>query len=234
MKRCSKCRKELGEEMFNKCSSRPDGLQCACKECKAGYFKNSSDDSKKRRQEYAQAHKAEIAEYQKKYREENLSSLKEAQKAYYLENREERIEKVREWCKENKEHVREWRRGYTKERMASDPIFRLSCLLRKRVNAVLRGKRKERSILKSLGCSLNALLQKLGNRPENADLDHICPLSQARTPEEICKLFHYSNLRWLDSTENRYVKRDKKTSEGEELCRSLLGREWIEIAEEIV
>ena len=34
MKRCSKCGRELPEEMFNKCAKAKDGLQSHCKDCK--------------------------------------------------------------------------------------------------------------------------------------------------------------------------------------------------------
>ena len=41
------------------------------------------------------------------------------------------------------------------------------------------------------------------------DIDHIIPISSAKTEEEIIKLNHYSNLRPLCSQINRYVKKDK-------------------------
>ena len=37
MKTCTKCHRELPEESFSKCSSRPDGLQPYCKECTLEY-----------------------------------------------------------------------------------------------------------------------------------------------------------------------------------------------------
>jgi len=41
------------------------------------------------------------------------------------------------------------------------------------------------------------------------DIDHIIPLSSAKTEEELLKLFHYSNLQPLCSYTNRYVKKNK-------------------------
>lgn len=42
MKRCSKCGRELPEEMFNKCAKAKDGLQSHCKDCKREEAKVSS------------------------------------------------------------------------------------------------------------------------------------------------------------------------------------------------
>ena len=41
------------------------------------------------------------------------------------------------------------------------------------------------------------------------DIDHIIPISTAKTEEEIIKLNHYSNLQPLCSYTNRVIKRDK-------------------------
>jgi hypothetical protein len=38
------------------------------------------------------------------------------------------------------------------------------------------------------------------------DIDHIIPLSTAKTEEEILKLNHYTNLQPLCSYTNRYIK----------------------------
>lgn len=41
------------------------------------------------------------------------------------------------------------------------------------------------------------------------DIDHITPLSSAKSEEEVYSLSHYSNLQPLDSKINRDVKRNK-------------------------
>lgn len=40
------------------------------------------------------------------------------------------------------------------------------------------------------------------------DIDHIIPLSSAKTEDDIIKLNHYSNLQPLCSYTNRYIKKD--------------------------
>ena len=41
------------------------------------------------------------------------------------------------------------------------------------------------------------------------DIDHIIPVSSAKTEEEILKLNHYTNLQPLCSKENRDIKKNK-------------------------
>ena len=41
------------------------------------------------------------------------------------------------------------------------------------------------------------------------DIDHIIPLSTAKTEEDIIKLNHYTNLQPLCSKINRHIKSDK-------------------------
>ena len=41
------------------------------------------------------------------------------------------------------------------------------------------------------------------------DLDHIIPISSAKTEEDVIRLNHYTNLRPLCSYINRVIKRDK-------------------------
>jgi hypothetical protein len=41
------------------------------------------------------------------------------------------------------------------------------------------------------------------------DIDHIIPLSSAKTEEDIIKLNHYTNLKPLCTYYNRFIKKDK-------------------------
>ena len=76
-----------------------------------------------------------------------------------------------------------------------------------------------------LGCSFEEFQFHLENKFENWmnwdnrglyngdfnygwDIDHIIPLSSAKTEDEIIKLNHYSNLQPLCSYTNRYIKKD--------------------------
>ena len=106
----------------------------------------------------------------------------------------------------------------------------LSQVLRKRLREAVRkyrdGKKTRLDYL--LKCDMETFVSHLGRVPrEDECIDHICPLSQAKTEEEVYRLFHYSNLRVVQTRENN-VKHTSKTTEGEELCTQLLEREWID------
>ena len=45
------------------------------------------------------------------------------------------------------------------------------------------------------------------------DVDHIIPISSAKTEEELYTLNHYTNMRPLCSYTNRYIKRNKTQNE---------------------
>jgi len=86
---------------------------------------------------------------------------------------------------------------------------------------------KKSSTFRMLGCSYAKLMEHLGPKPtEDAHIDHICPCAQAQDEEELIKLQYYTNLRWMPAKEN-LSKGCKRTKEAEEMCRSLLHREWI-------
>jgi hypothetical protein len=226
---CSRCKRELDSACFSKCCTRPDGLQMHCKECKATYFQNLSEESKRKRKKYAEDRKEELAAYNKEYREKNAKKLQQASKQRYLETREVCIARTKEWAQNNKERRLATMRVYSKNRRETDPLFRLATSVRRRMNKAFAGVSRSKRTQHLLGCTFEALLLYLGPRPYNVDLDHICPLAQARTVEEMEALCHYTNLRWLDSMENRYKKRDYWTKEGAEMCSKLLCRDWIDI-----
>ena len=128
---------------------------------------------------------------------------------------------------------REWLNQYRRERLQSDPLFALISRTRNRIRSGLKSKRgyKTNSTVQLIGCSFAFLKEWLGiitaQQLKTHEIDHICPLSQARTQEEVEKLCHYTNLKLIDKHTNR-VKSDSRTPEGESLCQQLLGRPWIE------
>ena len=88
-----------------------------------------------------------------------------------------------------------------------------------------RGYTKSSSTYKIIGCTFEDLKLHLESKFESWmswdnrglyngepnhgwDIDHIIPLSTAKTEDEIIKLNHYSNLQPLCSKINRNIKRD--------------------------
>ena len=111
----------------------------------------------------------------------------------------------------------------------TNPLFKLKESVSHRIRESLknRGYTKRSKTSTYLCCSYEEFMIHLGPKPEgNIELDHICPCAQGKTEEEVIKLQRYANFQWLPAEENR-TKSDNWTPKGEELCRTLLGREWI-------
>jgi hypothetical protein len=88
------------------------------------------------------------------------------------------------------------------------------------------GSRKRNNTLAILGAEPQAILDYLGgDAPDGFHIDHICPLSQAKTEEELYKLGHYTNLQYLSPEENMQ-KGNRYTEQGNQKCIELLGRPW--------
>lgn len=75
---------------------------------------------------------------------------------------------------------------------------------------------KKSKTYKILGCSWEFFKQHLENNPygftinqSNIDLDHIVPLSSAKTEEDVLKINHYKNFQLLPSVYNRNIKKAK-------------------------
>lgn len=80
-----------------------------------------------------------------------------------------------------------------------------------------------------LGCSAAYLIEHLtkphgGAYPASCSIDHILPISVARTEREVRKLTHFSNLRLIDAQENCRKGSKITTQEQLDLALKLLGR----------
>jgi hypothetical protein len=115
----------------------------------------------------------------------------------------------------NREHYRTAHREYERKRLATDPEYKLSKYLRKRLRTILIEAKspKFESALKLCGCSITELKEhirgqfKRGMRWSNYGrwhIDHIIPVSKFNLmdPIEQKKCFHYLNLQPLWGTKN--------------------------------
>src|SRR5699024_4978832 len=103
LKKCYKCKMELDVALFSRDGSRPDGLQAACKTCKA-----------EMKRQWVEANKIRVAEYQqqygKKYREENRDAILAYDRRRYAENKDARLNMQRRYIKANRDEILERRR----------------------------------------------------------------------------------------------------------------------------
>jgi hypothetical protein len=163
------------------------------------------------------------------YRERNIEKIRAKNRVYARINYDRDHSKKKEYRIRNREKENERQSRYIKERKSKDPLYALSRASRNLLYKAIsrKGFKKRSHTADLLGCTFEDFMIRLGNPPcEHPHLDHICPVAQAKTEEEVIKLQNYINFQWLTPEENT-SKGDKPTEEGIFLCRFLLGREWI-------
>ena len=177
---CSKCgvEKEICE--FRKDKTKRDGIYPSCKNCKL------------------------------LWRREN-KELTNASNRRSKKNNAEKIKKYNsEYNKKNRERINK----KIQERHKNDILFKLGRNVRTRMGVFLKSRNftKQKNKTKDiLGCDPETLKKHLedqfkeGMSWENRNewhIDHIIPLSSAKTKEEIFELCHYTNLQPLWIKEN--------------------------------
>ena len=171
---------------------------------------------------YREANKEKIADQIKAYREANKDKISDNRKAYYEANKDNILDKVRVYYKGNREKIAEKSKAYAKQRRAKDPIFRLKLNYRRSCHTAFKsiGQKKNNKSLKLLGLKdweefAEHLSKQFYDHPETGEemtfdnhgfygwhIDHIIPLSTAKTEEDIIKLCHYTNLQPLWAEDN--------------------------------
>jgi len=195
MKKCSKCKVLKPRNCFYANNKMKCGLTSSCKTC--------------------------LLDASKKRREDPESGFKEKRKDYYLKNRERILEGKRNYYLKNRKTIRKKMSNYEKERLKTDTVFALTKRFRRRMGEALSrlGLSGSRRIEDSLGCSPIEFKDHIerqflkGMTWENRDqwhLDHIIPISSAKTEEEVYALSHFTNIRPLWAKEN-IQKRNKQT-----------------------
>jgi hypothetical protein len=130
--------------------------------------------------------------------------------------------------KKNREIINAKYREHISNRMKNDSLFKLSRDIPKLIRISIKryGYSKDSKTYSILGCTYEELKNHLESKFETWmnwenrgkyngelrygwDIDHVIPVSSAKTKEEMIKLNHYKNLQPLDSFINRYVKSNK-------------------------
>lgn len=194
------------------------------------YYKNVCNDSeyKSKRKEYMSLYLSDNKEYKKEYNKKynlnNKEKISENKKLY----REDNKENIKKYKIENREKIKESALKYYYSRINKDNLFYLSFKIRNliRISIKKKGYSKKSKTTEILGCSLMDFKIYLESRFEpwmewsnhglyngdfdyGWDIDHIVPISSAKTEEDVIKLNHYTNLRPLCSFVNRVIKREK-------------------------
>lgn len=190
---CRKCKLEKDVCEFYKHSKNPNIYRGQCKKC-------MNSDSVL----HYSNNKEKIKEQSKIYVSKNSEKIKKRRKIYVENN----PNLFKDWIEKNKEHRRNYINNYN-----SNPISKLKNSLRSRINELMNKKYNNPRTTNLVGCDYEFLINYIESKFINGmswdnygyygwHLDHIIPLSSAKTEEELCKLFHYTNLQPLWAEDN--------------------------------
>jgi len=175
-----------------------------------GYYKrnnllNEYWIAKDRYEKYIISERNRSCNRYKKNSKANLDSCKK----WYEKNKEAKLQKCKKYRLENKDVYRE----YMRNKRENNNLFRCSSGIRSLIIGCMRngGFQKKTKTSEILGCSFEEFKSHLesqfkegmswDNRSE-WHIDHIMPVSMAKTYDEVVRLNHYKNLRPLWAHEN--------------------------------
>lgn len=213
-KTCRICKIEKELINFPKRKDSKDGYRNECKVC----------HNKARRETYLKniQHENQI---RKKYYQENIVAIKEKKKEHYQKNKDYYFTKNKEYRDAHRQELNEYAKKYRKEHQKEITLkkkekrhnnekYYFEIYLRNKINNYLYryGKiRKNNNVQEILGCSFEDFKNYIESKfKENMSwenrgewhLDHIIPLSTAKSYEDLIKLNHYSNFQPLWAYEN--------------------------------
>jgi hypothetical protein len=130
--------------------------------------------------------------------------------------------------KNNKDAINKKRREHYRKKIKTDALFKLKNKIRLSIIKAFKQNSlsKTSKTLSIIGCSFEELKKRIESKFEpwmnwgnhglyngtegyGWDLDHIIPLSSAKTEEDIIRLNHYTNLQPLCSYINRVIKKNE-------------------------
>lgn len=192
-KKCTGCKLAKPLTEFHRHKGNKDGYTYKCKSCRVGETRE--------------------------YRDSNRDKLRLGYNAFYYANRERRLE-------ESKPR----RKVYMRDKLKRDPVAKLRHYTKVIIRAVLTGRSNYKESSKYytiIGLTGADLINHLHSTFENTygfpvdlielkevEIDHIIPLSTAKTIERVKELNHYTNLQLLLKEDNR--KKGTKLLDGTE------------------
>jgi hypothetical protein len=193
------------------------------KEYQRKWYLANKENVKNRTNEYKELNKIHIVEKNKEYRKNHPNINKE----WHDKNIERVKEYKRKWYQENKKRIN----VEIKNRNANDNLYKISSNIRKNItnNFRLNGYKKTSKTCEILGCTFEEFKLYIESKfepwmnwdnygnwngiPETInvawDIDHIIPISTAKSIEDVIQLNHHTNLQPLCSYTNRHIKRNK-------------------------
>jgi hypothetical protein len=180
---------------------------------KALYNKNNKEKLKESRAKYYNNNKEKITLSQKKYSQNNKEKLNQYKQEWADKNRDKVRSYKNEYRQKNKYQINRKAGLVRKNRRNIDELYALTTRVRDLTSKAFRfhGFAKDSQTCKNLGCEWEFLKKYIEQRFQEGmtwenrsewHIDHIIPLSSAKTKNQLIKLFHYTNLRPLWAKEN--------------------------------
>jgi hypothetical protein len=193
MKKCPDCNIEKDDSLFLKSVDESSCKNCRRKKSSAKYRENNRQKLRDYNKKYKSLNKEKVSEYNKKWMKER----------YHI---------YKEWVSNNKEKVNEIKRRHEIKKSNND-IYRLTRIIRNSIRSSLKSLnfKKKTKTIDIIGCSMEEFMIYIqstfsdGMTFENYGqwhLDHIIPISQAKTYEDAIKLNHYTNFQALWAIDN--------------------------------
>lgn len=185
------------------------------------YLSNNKEKIKEQRKQYYQKHKQQSIEYASLYREKNRDVINKKRRAYYSLHKEKCKSYSSTYKKKNKEKVNAYNSSYIKSRKKKDSLFKLTISIRSLISVyVNKHYRKNKKTEDILGCSMEEFYNYIESKFQEGmswnnygewHLDHIKPISLAKTEEEVYELNRYTNFQPLWAVDN--IKKSNKYDE---------------------
>lgn len=208
MKVCTKCKIEKELTEFSKGRG-------SCKLCVKEYDRVKYLNNIEKYRKYSRDRYSENPEYVKTWNKINKDKIDITAKKWRDENKEKSVQYTLKWRSKN---VDKYNR-YMVNKRNSDPIFKLSFNVRKRIGKFLKTNNLKKNnktfdIVELSPIELKGYLEKKFIEGMSWDnygewhIDHIIPLSSATNEDEVYKLCHYTNLQPLWAEDN--IKKSNK------------------------
>ena len=224
---CSKCGIEKDTSEFQKNNHNKDGLRGWCRSCGRKYVDEHIEQKRQYEKENRYKYRETQRKSQKKYREKNIDKIKERNKS------DLQVAKQREWREKNKdiitkrmriyylEHKEQWnqnlelRRKRENARYVNDIDYHLTRKLRSRFFKAIRGLRKEDSVMRIIGCSLDVFRKHITSlftegmswdliNSGKIHIDHILPVRAFNMSDPLHQraCFYWKNMQPLWESDN--------------------------------
>ena len=218
MKICRKCNVEKSLSEYCNNSKKKDGKHYYCKLCSVEVSKQYYKTNKEKIKQYNLLNKEKFKQYQKDWREDKPNYNKQ----WYQDNKEKYKQINKQYKLDNPHYFKQW----FYNRRKNNPLYGLRDAISSSIYSSFKrlcngNYKKSKRTEEILGCTIEDFIQHLqsqfteGMTLENHgqgegkwNIDHIIPISSAKTEEEIYKLNHYTNLQPLWYEDNM-KKRDK-------------------------